>query len=132
KEFGIDEKKGKPIDYASEVEAGALLARIDDSLYAAKVKQSEAMVAVARETYNQALAKVDDAKANVQVARANLDVGQANYDHARRDWDRAQVLSPKQALAPADYDTYQSAFETSRAMVAQNRAALAQADVQVK
>jgi HlyD family secretion protein len=132
KEFGTDEKKSKPIDYASEVEAGALLAKIDDSLYSAKVKQSEAMVAVAKETYNQAVAKVDDAKANVQVAKANLDVGVANYDHAKRDWDRAQVLSPKQALAPADYDTYLSAFETTRAMVTQNKSALAQADVQVK
>jgi HlyD family secretion protein len=132
KEFGTDKKKNKPIDYSSEVEAGDLLARIDDSLYSAKVKQSEAMVAVARETYNQAVAKVDDAKANVQVARANLDVAQTNYDHAKRDWDRAQVLSPKQALAPADYDTYQSAFETTRAQVTQSKSAVAQAEVQVK
>jgi HlyD family secretion protein len=125
-------KKGKPIDYSSEVEAGALLAKIDDSLYAAKVKQSEAMVAVAREAYKQALAKVDDAKSNVQVAQANLQTAQVNYDHAKRDWDRAQVLMPKQALAPADYDTYLSTFESTRAVVAQNKAAVAQAEVQVK
>jgi len=131
KEFGTDTKTSKPIDYSSEVEAGAVLAKIDESLFVAKVNQSKAMVAVAQAAYDQAVAKVDDAKANVKVAQANLSVAQANYDHAKRDWDRAQLLSPKQALAPADYDTYLSAYETTKAAIAQNDAALAQAKVQV-
>ncbi len=132
KEFGTDARTKKPIDYASDVEAGALLAKIDDSLYSAKVKQSEAMVSVAKEAYKQALAKVDDAKSYIDVAQANLQTSQVNLDHAQRDWDRAQALSPKQALAPADYDTYRSTFESSRAAVNQSKAALAQAQVQVR
>src|SRR5947208_2963542 len=82
KAFGTDPKSGKPIDYGSEVEAGAVLARIDDSLYQAKVNQSQAMVTVAEAAYDQAVAKVDDANANVKVAQANLAFAQANYDHA--------------------------------------------------
>jgi HlyD family secretion protein len=132
KEFGTDEKASKPIDYGSEVEAGAVLARIEDSLYQAKAAQSQAMVDVAQAAYAQALAKVDDAKANVKVAQAQLDSDQVNNDHAKRDWDRAQALNGKQALAPADYDTYQSAFETARVKLGQDKAALAQADVQVR
>ncbi len=126
-------KKGKPIDYSSEVEPGALLAKIDDSLYAAKVEQSKAMVVVAQEAYKQALAKVDDAKSNVTVSEANLQTAQVNFDHAKRDWDRAQVLSPKAgSLAPADYDTYQATYESTKAAITQMKAALTQAQVQVK
>ncbi len=131
KEFGIDVKTGKSIDYGSEVEAGTVLAKIDESIYQAKVNQSQANVTVAQAAHDQARAKVDDTNANVKVAQANLAVAQANYDHAKRDWDRAQVLTPKQAIAPADYDTYQSNYETTKASVAQMEAALAQARVQV-
>src|SRR5437016_4008661 len=66
KEFGVDDKRGKPIDYSSEVEAGQMLAKIDDSLYVAKVNQSRALVKVAEAASDQAKAKVDDAKANVK------------------------------------------------------------------
>ncbi len=132
KEFGTDARSGKAIDYGSDVEAGAVLAKIEDSLYQAKANQSKAMVDVAQAAYAQALAKVDDAKANVKVLQAQLDSDQVNYDHAKRDWDRAQLLGSKQALAPADYDTYQFAFETSKVKVAQDKAAVVQADVQVK
>jgi HlyD family secretion protein len=129
--FGDDPTTGKPIDYGSAVEAGAVLARIDDSLYQAKVNQSQAMVTVARAAYDQAVAKIDDANAAVKVAQANLAVAQANLDHAKRDWDRAQALSPRQGISPADYDTYLSAYETAKAALAQSQAALAQAKVQV-
>jgi len=131
KEFGQDTTTSKPIDYGSQVDAGAVLAKIDDSLYQAHVNQSKAMVGVAEAGSNQALAKVDDALANVKVSQANLVTAQVNYDHAKRDWDRAQTLGPKGALAPADYDTYQSTYETTKAAVAQFDAALAQAKVQV-
>jgi HlyD family secretion protein len=132
KEFGIDAATGKPIDYGSEVDAGAVLARIDESIYQAKVNQSQANVTVAEASYQQAQAKVDDANANVKVTMANLAVAQANFDHAKRDWDRAQTLTLKQALAPADYDTYKSNYETTNAAVAQMEALVAQAKVQVK
>src|SRR4029077_20544091 len=99
KDFGADARTGKPIDYGSQVEAGAVLAQIDDALYRAKVNQSRALLSVARAAYDQAVAKVDDAGANVKVAQATLETAKANYDHAKRDWDRAGVLRPTQALA---------------------------------
>jgi HlyD family secretion protein len=132
KEFGVDSRTGKPIDYASEVEAGAVLAKIDDSLYSAKKNQSAAMVDVAKSAADQAVAKVDDANANVKVAAANLQAARTNLDHTKRDWDRAQNLSTSQAIASADYDTALAAFETARATLAQTEAAKTQADVQVK
>jgi HlyD family secretion protein len=123
-------KVGKPIDYGSEVEAGDLLARIDYSLYLAKVNQSQAYVNQQEAAYKQSIAKVDEAKAAVKVADATLQVDKANYDVASRNWDRAQRIG-LQAQAQQDYDTYYAAFQTSRAMVTKDEAALAQAKVMV-
>lgn len=113
KEFGTDAASGKPIDYGSEVEAGTVLAKIDDSLYKAKVNQARAKVDEAKAGSDQAIARIDDAKAAVKVAEANLLQAQAKYDQARRDWDRAQVMWPKQALSQAEYDGYLSAYDTA-------------------
>src|SRR5579885_2061856 len=51
--FGTD-ANGKPIDYGSPVEAGTVLAKIDDSLYAAKEKQSQAQMESAEQRVTQA------------------------------------------------------------------------------
>ena len=64
--------------------------------------------------------------------RPRVQTDQVNLDHAKRDWDRAQVLNPRQAIAPADYDTYMATYETARVTLGQDKAALAQAQVQVK
>src|SRR6476620_6736286 len=44
KEFGIDKKTGKPMDYGSEVDTGDVLVKIDDALFVAKVNQSKALL----------------------------------------------------------------------------------------
>jgi HlyD family secretion protein len=120
KEFGTDPKTSKPIDYGSEVEAGTVLARIDDALYQAKVDQSRARV-------NSAVAKVDQAKANVQRAEADLAQNRARVDPARRDWDRARNLGPTGAVSAQDYDNAKMTYETSVAAVGVSEAALTQA-----
>ncbi len=124
KAFGAD-KNGKPIDYGSAVEAGTVLAHIDDSLYAADVAQSTAALA--------------QAQANLQQAQANLGQLQAKLNEAARDWDRAQKLGPGDALAQTSYDAYQAGYETAKANLAvgeatvvQNKAAVQQADAALK
>src|SRR5262245_42673015 len=49
---------GKPIDYGSPVDAGTVLARIDDSLFRARVEQARASVRSAEQQLAQAKAKV--------------------------------------------------------------------------
>jgi len=110
--FGKD-KHGKPVDYGSVVEPGMVLARIDDSLYAADVEAVKAQLA-----QNQA---------QVQYAQANLAQLQAKLYQASRDWARAQKLGPSDALSQADYDAAQSAFETAKANVEVGKAAIVQA-----
>jgi HlyD family secretion protein len=110
--FGKD-AKGKTVDYGSAVEAGMILAQIDDSLYTAETAQAQA--------------QVQSAKASVQRAEADLDQMKAKSSQAERDWARAQKLGPSEALAQSSYDAYKSAYETARANVAVGEAAILQA-----
>jgi HlyD family secretion protein len=110
--FGKD-KHGKTVDYGSVVEPGMVLARIDDSLYAADVEAVKAQLA--------------QNKAQVQYAQANLEQLKAKLYQATRDWARAQKLGPSDALSQADYDAAQSAFETAKANVDVGKAAIVQA-----
>ena len=110
--FGKD-KNGKPIDYGSEIEAGMVLARIDDSMYAA--------------TAAEAAAQVKLANAQVAAAEANLDQLKAKLDQAQRDWDRARKIGPSDAMAVSAYDAYKAAFDGAKAGVASGEAAILQA-----
>lgn len=122
--FGKD-RNGKPIDYGSEVEAGTILAQIDDTLYAADAASSEALL--------------QQARANVTRAEADLEQSKAKLVQAQRDWERAEKLGPSDALAQTLYDGYKSTYEQAKAAVAvseativQNKAAVTQAESQLK
>ena len=110
--FGKD-KDGKTVDYGSVVEAGTVLAQIDDALYAADVANAKA--------------QLEQSKANVQRAESELGQLKAKLYQAERDWMRAQKLGPSDALSQADYDAALSAFEIAKANVKVGQAALAQA-----
>ncbi|MBM4294066.1 MAG: efflux RND transporter periplasmic adaptor subunit [Deltaproteobacteria bacterium] len=110
--FGKD-KNGKTVDYGSSVEAGTVLAQIDDALYAADVSTARAALA--------------QTKANVQRAEADLGQLKARLFQAERDWARAKKLGPSDALSQADYDTALSAHEIAKANVNVGQAAVVQA-----
>jgi HlyD family secretion protein len=110
--FGKD-RNGKSIDYGSAVEEGMVLARIDDSLYAADAAQAAAQLHLA--------------KAGVVRAEADLEQVKAKLYQTQRDWERAQKLGPSEALAASSYDAYKSAYETAKANVAVAMAAIGQA-----
>ena len=110
--FGKD-KNGKTVDYGSVVAKGTVLARIDDSLYAADVASAKSQLA-----QNQA---------GVKYADANLLQLKAKLYQAQRDWARARKLGPSDALSQADYDAAQSAYEIARANVEVGKAAIVQA-----
>ncbi len=110
--FGKD-KNGKSIDYGSEVEEGTVLAKIDDSLYAADVASGQAAE--------------QQANANQISAQANVEQMQAKLTQAEQDWNRAQKLGPSEALAPSAYDQYKSAYEVAKANLAVARAGVEQA-----
>ena len=110
--FGKD-KRGKEINWGSEIEAGMVLAKIDDSLYVAAKKTAEAQVA--------------QAEANVPAAEANVLQQKANLLLATQNWERAQKIGPSDALAQSAYDQYRATFEVTKATLASALAAVDQA-----
>ncbi len=108
--FGQD-TTGKTVDYGSVVEAGMILARIDDSLYASDVAQAEAQLL--------------SSKAGLQRSKAEL-------SQAQQNWKRAQLLGPSEALAQSSYEGYESAHKTALAQVAVSEAAIQQAEAALK
>jgi HlyD family secretion protein len=114
--FGKD-RGGKPINWGSVVEPGTILARIDDSLYAAAVETAKA--------------QVQQNEANKISADANVLQMKAKLLQAQADWDRAQKLGPSDALAKSAYDQYQANYEVAKANPAAAGAAVEQATAAV-
>jgi HlyD family secretion protein len=112
KSFGTD-INGKTIDYGSVIEEGAVLAKIDESVYAADL-------AVAG-------AQMEQDKAGELSASAILDQMKTKLIQTDAEWKRSQELSNSKLLARVDYDTAQANFEVSKANVAVAEAAVAQA-----
>jgi HlyD family secretion protein len=112
KSFGTD-INGRTIDYGSVIEEGAVLAKIDESVYAADL-------AVAN-------AQMEQDKAGELSADANLDQMKAKLIQADAEWKRAQSLSDAKLMARVDYDTDQANYEVAKANVAVAEAALAEA-----
>jgi HlyD family secretion protein len=81
--FGKDQD-GTTVDYGSVVREGSLLAKIDDSVYAADLSV---------------------AKAGQLSADANLEQMNAKLDQAAADWKRAQELFANKLISQVDYDT---------------------------
>jgi HlyD family secretion protein len=105
KAFGTD-AAGKTIDYGSVVGEGAMLAQIDDSVYAADLSV---------------------AKAGELTAAAKLEQMNAKLDQAGAEWKRAQELYNSKLMAQVDYDTDKANYEVAKANVSVAKAGIAQA-----
>ena len=112
KSFGTD-INGKTIDYGSVVNEGAVLAKIDDSVYAADL-------AVAN-------AQMEQAKAGELTSAANLEQMKAKLTQTEAEWTRAQELSRAKLLAGSDYDSTKANYKVAQANVSVAEAAVAQA-----
>jgi HlyD family secretion protein len=110
--FGQD-TNGKTIDYGSIVEEGTILAKIDESVYAADLAVSKA--------------QVDEDKAGEVSAVANVEQMKAKFVQAEADWKRTQDLVHSQLLPLTAYDSTKANYEVAKASVAVAEAAQAQA-----
>ncbi|MCX6877514.1 MAG: efflux RND transporter periplasmic adaptor subunit [Verrucomicrobia bacterium] len=121
--FGND-TAGKTVDYGSQVAAGSLLAKIDDSLYAINKKQTEAQL-------QQAQSAVLSAEAGLVQNKAKLEQARAQFNQAKKDWERAEKLGPSDSLSRSAFDTYQGVYDAARANVAAAEAACEVATAQI-
>ena len=115
--FGTD-VSGKAVDYGSKVKKGMVLARIDEVLYDAALKEAKAGKA-------KADVAILSAKAGIRQAKAKLVLAELN-------WQRAQDLHPKGAMAKSDYDSFNAGYLTAKADLAVAEAQLKQAEAQLE
>ena len=114
--FGTD-ADGKVVDYGSKVKKGMVLARIDEVLYDAALKEARAGKAKAE-------VAILSSKASIQQSKAKLVLAELN-------WKRAQELHPKGAMAKSDYDSFKAAYLSAKADFAVAEAQLKQAEAQL-
>ena len=93
-------------DFNSTVRKGPVLARLDPSLFQARVEQ---------------------ARANLIAAQANVDHSRAMVEDAQQKYERARVLAAQQLLAQSDLDTARANQEAAVAQVKASQAAVSQA-----
>jgi HlyD family secretion protein len=111
-EIGKDlSTRSKIVDWGSEVEAGTVLAQLDDT-------RSKAQVAVAR--------------ASVAQAKADLLAKTAQLTQATADWQRAQKLFPSGGISQGEYDLHQAQYKSAVAGRDISRAAVAVAEGNLK
>ncbi len=122
-EFGVD-ADGKTVDYGSEVKAGQLLARIDDTVVELTIKRYEASVA-------QAKASILTANASVSKAKADILQAEATNGKAQRNLERAKQLGVGEALSQMSYDEYLAAADTAAAALESSKASLESANASV-
>jgi HlyD family secretion protein len=108
--FGSDQA-GKTVDYGSMVEQGALLAKIDASVYAADLS-----VAHARQL----------------SAAASLEQMNARLEQSTAEWSRAQALHEGLLISQVDYDTAKANFAIAKANVSVARSGVAQAQADLE
>jgi HlyD family secretion protein len=100
---GLD---GKAVDFGSVVREGAMLAKIDESVY-----EADLSVAKAREL---------SAAATVEQMNARL-------DQAAAEWKRSQQLFTSKLVSQVDYDAAKANYEVAKANVSVARSGVAQA-----
>ena len=93
-------------DFNSTVKKNQVVARLDPSLFEARVGQ---------------------ARANVQAARANVDRARAEVEDTRQKYERAKELAAAKLLPASDLDTAKANNDAALAQLKANQAAESQA-----
>lgn len=114
--FGKD-LDNKEVDYGSQVKSGMVLARIDDSLYTASLRQAQAQLL--------------QANANLKSAEAQLLQQKAKLQLASNNYERAKTLRPNKVITQTEYDTALSDLEVANANVAAAEASIAQCQASI-
>ena len=144
-----------PAEDNHRIRKGDLIAQVDDTDYAARLKQAQAEIAQARAQAAEAEAQeqmvaanakggiaagqalvasssyaVRSARANVASARATVDLAEGDERSAELDLARYKTLRAANAVPQSKLEEAQAATDRARATVAQARAALSASEEQ--
>jgi HlyD family secretion protein len=108
----LKEMKSEEGDF---VQAGDVIAVLDDGPYQDQVRLAEAQVAQAQANYTKMMNGFR--KEEIEQARAQLAQAKANYDNAVRTFEREDKLLQTHAISQSDYDAATSSRDSLKAMV---------------
>jgi membrane fusion protein (multidrug efflux system) len=111
-----------PVQDYDTVQAGQLIARIDDAPYRAAVNQAQADVAAAQAQIEQVQAQLPLLQANLRAAQAAAEVTAAALAQSGRDVARTQRLFQGGSASIQDVEKVQTQNRQLTAQLAQNRA----------
>ena len=97
------------------VQAGDVIAVLDDGPYQDQVRLAEAQVAQAQANYSKMVNGFR--KEEIEQARAQLAQAKANYDNALRTFEREDKLLQTHVISQSDYDAATSSRDSLKAMV---------------
>jgi len=121
-----------PVTDNQHVNAGDLLARIDDRDYVIAVNQAKAQVAVAEANINNVQAQIDSQRQQIDQAKAQLEQAKAQLKFAEQEEARAKDLVEKGAGTVQREQQTHSDLQSQQANTSRAKAALAAAEVGVK
>lgn len=131
-------RDGRRLREGDRVQAGELLARIDDRELVADVEQAQAAVAEARQQQAAAAAEVARAQAQVaqartqvQEAQARLQTAQSARNLAATNVERYRTLVNQGAVSQLEFDQRQTTLQDAQAQVQSAQAAVTSAQQQV-
>jgi RND family efflux transporter MFP subunit len=123
--------QGRHIQAGDIVQKGAVLARLRQSDYAAKVNEARSQAGEARSTVETNNAQLKEVITAVETSRAQLKDSEAALTRARLDFERAEALFATQSITKPDYDATKERFEVNKAKFEAAKAQLAVAEAKV-
>jgi membrane fusion protein (multidrug efflux system) len=97
----------------SDVKAGQLILKIDDSEYQLAVKQAQADLLSAMADLSVAQSNLTNSSANSGVVKANSDVQKTRLDKAKADLARDEALFKEGSITKKQFDDSKSIYETT-------------------
>jgi len=103
------------VDEGQQVNAGQLIARLDNAELASVVMQNKA-------SFQEAMTRLAELRAGSRVqeierARASVNAQAADLDKAKKDYERADILYKNGAISASQFEAAQNAYNTKEAQL---------------
>jgi RND family efflux transporter MFP subunit len=113
------------------VSKGAVLARLRQSDYVARMNETKSQHGEARAALDTNNAQLKESVAAVETARAQVTDAQASFDRAKLDYERARILFGTQSITKPDFDASKAQYEVAEAKLEAARGQLQSAEARV-
>ncbi|KAK0332453.1 hypothetical protein LTR94_024826, partial [Friedmanniomyces endolithicus] len=112
-----------PVQDFQTVQAGQLLAKVDDRIYRQRLEQAEASLHSAEAALSNSTQTQASARGTVAQQRASIAAAQATLTRAQADADRARTLKAGGWVSQSNVDIATAALRSAQAQLAQAQAA---------